>query len=162
MIFLNVFLIFIVAATPVLELRAAIPLGILVFKMPVVLTSVVAVLGNMVPVLLIYAAGDKWLRYTERRRGYWHRLTDKVLKRTKHVFKKRYSAFGLIALSIFVAVPLPMTGAWTAGVAAFVFGIPLKKAFPFILLGVIGAAVIMTLAVTGSVAVFKIFLWRQP
>jgi uncharacterized membrane protein len=64
----------------------------------------------------------------------------------------------MLALTIFVAIPLPGTGAWTGSLIAWLLKINRKKAFFAIALGTILAGVIVTLAVTGLVSLFKIFL----
>ena len=58
------------------------------------------------------------------------------------------------ALVVLVAIPLPLTGAWTASLAAYIFGIPYKKAIPLIFLGLVIAGVIVTLVTVGVVDVF--------
>jgi uncharacterized membrane protein len=148
----------IVAAIPIGELRAAIPLGILGFGMSPSATFLIANIGNALPILAVYGFGAFWLRIVERRRGFLHRLTDRVLKRTHAAFKDSYGAWGLIALTAFVAVPLPFTGAWSGALAAFLFGIPFRKAFPLIVLGNLIAGIIVTLAVTCGVTLFRAFL----
>jgi uncharacterized membrane protein len=60
--------------------------------------------------------------------------------------------YGAIGLVLFVAIPLPVTGAWTGSAAAFLFGIPFRKAFPIILLGVMIAGGLVTAAVLGGVS----------
>lgn len=149
--------VFIVAALPIGELRAAIPLGVFL-GLSVWAAVFWSLLGNALPILLIYAFGNTWLYLVEREKGFFHRLTDRVLKRTHNAFAGHYGKWGLLALTIFVAIPLPLTGAWTGALAAFLFGIPFKKAFPLIFLGNVIAAAIVTAAVTGGVTLFKIFL----
>ena len=61
---------------------------------------------------------------------------------------ERYGAFGLV---LFVAVPLPVTGAWTGVVAAYLFDVPARRAAPAILLGICIAGVVVTLAVQGVI-----------
>jgi len=125
-------LVFFTAMVPVVELRGAIPLGISLGMRPLEACAV-AMLGNLVPVVpvmlfLRYAAG--WLRRFPSIR----RASDWFFARTKarsRVIRK----YGPLGLVIFVAVPLPSTGAWTAAVAAFLFGIGIRKAFASIVLG---------------------------
>lgn len=146
------------AMTPVGELRAAIPVGILGYHLPVWETFLLAQIGNAVPIFLIYAACDWWVRLMERRRGILHRITHAVLRRTHEKLHDGVSRWGLIALATFVAIPLPGTGAWTGTLGAYLLHVPLKKALPYILLGNLVAGAIMTLATTGGVAFFKVFL----
>lgn len=150
--------VFLLAATPISELRGAIPLGIVGFGLPVPIVFMLAVIGNVVPVLLIYGIGHLWMAMVRRRKGFLERLTDGVLHRTERKFNRKYERYGLIALPLFVAIPLPMTGAWTGTLAAYLLGIPFRKALPAVAAGVLVAGVIVTLAVTGTVGAFSAFL----
>ncbi len=147
-----------IAMTPIGELRAAIPVGILGYRLSVLETFLLAQLGNAVPIVLIYAAGDWWVRFVERRKGFLHRVTHAVLERTHAKLHGGVSRWGLLALATFVAIPLPGTGAWTGTLGAYILHIPFRKSLPYILLGNAVAGLIVTLAVTGSVAAFKVFL----
>ncbi|MGE5584351.1 MAG: COG2426 family protein [Bacillota bacterium] len=141
-------LVFLTAMVPVVELRGAIPLGISLGMRPVEACTV-AVLGNMVPVVpvmlfLRYAAG--WLRRFPSVR----KVSDWFFARTaaRSRLVQRYGPIGLV---VFVAVPLPSTGAWTAAVAAFLFGIDIRKAFAAIALGTAIAGVIVTCLSAGVI-----------
>lgn len=134
-------LVFFTAMVPVVELRGAIPLGISLGMRPVEACAV-AVLGNMVPVVplmlfLRYAAG--WLRRFPSAR----KAIDWFFARTR-ARSRLVQKYGPIGLVLFVAVPLPSTGAWTAAVAAFLFGIGIRKAFAAIALGTALAGVVVT------------------
>lgn len=141
-----------VAIMPIIELRGSIPLAVIGFKMSIPAAVFWSLLGNMVPVVLIYGIGDAWMRFCDRRCGWWERLTRKVLDRAQRKLNAKYVKYGLWALALFVAVPLPVTGAITGTLAAYVFGIPFKKAVPYIFMGLLGAATIVTLATTGVIA----------
>lgn len=145
--------VFLLAATPFGELRASIPVAVVLYKMSAFDALFWSVLGNASPILLIYGLGHAWLGYVDRhKRSVWHRWTDRVLRRTHREFKRRYDHWGLVALTIFVALPLPFSGAWIASIAAFMFGIPLRKAFPFIFVGIIAAGFLMLFLTNGTVA----------
>ena len=136
-----------VAASPVVELRGAIPLGVLVYGLPLWQVFILAIIGNMMPVLLLPVLGVLVQELSSRSiflKRFFSWLFDKTRKR--HV--KMFELLRNFALILFVAIPLPFTGAWTAMLAAFVFGIPFRRAFPLILFGVIIAAVIMSLLIT--------------
>ncbi len=151
-----------VAAAPVVELRGSIPLAVGIFKMNVVFAAILSVVGNLVPVFLIYWFGQLWIDWTSRRKSFLTRLTEGVLRRSRNVFGKgKYERYGLFALSLFVAIPLPVTGVWTGTVAAFLFGLPLKRSFPFIALGAVIASVVVSLITTGALS-FLDFLVKTP
>lgn len=146
------------SATPVGELRAGIPVGILAYHLPVWEVFLLAQIGNAIPVALIYGLCDWWVRLMEKRRGILHRITHAVLEHTHRKMHGGVGKWGLAALVVFVAVPLPGMGAWTGTLGAYLLHLPFKKAFPYIVLGNVIAGAIVTLAVTGGVAAFKVFL----
>lgn len=147
----------IIAAAPLGELRAAIPVALAAYRYSIGAAFLLALVGSAIPVLAIYAAGEWWIRFVERRRGLLHRLTDRVLKRTHREFEHRFGRWGLAALVMFVAIPLPFFGAWTGTLAAIVFRIPARKGIPLILLGNAISAVIVTAAYVGGKAAYARF-----
>lgn len=142
----------ILAMLPVVELRGAVPVALALYKLPVITAMFWAVVGNMLPVwflLVFFERGSQWLRV---RSPYADRLYQKLIERTRRKLEANVEKYGLWALALFVAIPLPMTGAWTGALAAFVFGLPKKQAFLAILVGVIIAATIVTLLTLGATA----------
>ena len=130
-----------IAALPVLELRGAIPIA-LKWGIPLPKAYALAFIGNMLPVpfiLLLLEPVSNKLRHFKL----WSKFFDWLLERTKKRAKvvERFEALGLI---LFVAIPLPITGAWTGCVAAILFGIRRKYALPAIALGVLIAGLIVT------------------
>src|SRR3989344_6483132 len=101
--------IFFLAASPISELRGAIPLGIIYYKFDPAAVFVVSLLGNILPIYFIVEylpVLEKWLR----RRGLLVKLMDAIFKRTRHKFGPNYYKYGSLALWLFVAIPLPATG----------------------------------------------------
>jgi len=131
-----------ISTLPIVELRGAVPVGIVAFKMPWWRVFLIAVVGNMIPVPLILLLLGPLSRACMRFKA-GRKFFDWLFARTrrKSASIEKYEALGL---TIFVAIPLPMTGAWTGAMAAFVMGIPFWKAMRYILLGVMIAGVIMT------------------
>lgn len=139
---------FLIAMAPVVELRGAIPIALEAYHLPLWSAYVFSVLGNMVPVFLLPflgVASGKLSRHFPISGKFFSRLFSYTRK--KH--ERSFEIFRDFALVLFVAIPLPFTGAWTATLVAFVFGIPLRRAFPLILLGVIIAASIVSLITLG-------------
>lgn len=140
------------SALPITELRASIPVAYTVmagdWAWPWWKTYLLAVAGNMLPVpflLLLLGPVSRWLSRWKIFRRFFDWLFERTRKRVgKHV--EKYEALGL---AVFVAIPLPVTGAWTGSAAAFVFGIPFKLALPSILAGVLTAGAIITLIMNG-------------
>ena len=150
----TLFKIFLISMTPIGELRAGIPYGLLK-DINFVLVFSIAVIGNMIPVFfLVYflpwfekkvlgEALNKTLNGKSTTR--FSRLYRWFRDRTERRYSKRFSLLGAFALISFVAIPLPITGAWTGTFAAHIFGIPSKKALPLIFAGVIIAGIVVTL-----------------
>lgn len=150
-----------VAALPIVELRGSIPLAVGILGMPPFEAALLSVLGNLIPIFLIYWFGEAWIKWVSGRQGILHRITHRTLSRSRKAFDGKYRQYGMMALPLFVAIPLPMTGVVTGTLAAFLFGIPLKKSFPLLALGVVIAAVIVTAVTTGALS-FLDFLLVVP
>lgn len=147
--------IFITSMLPIAELRGAIPLGLAVFNMQPVIVYMLAVIGNMIPVFIILWFLDSYtLKIAERYKPIGT-LIHWMFERTRKRFYNNHKRFGNIALIIFVAIPLHITGAWTGSVAVWLFGIPRKQAIPYIFLGVLISGIIVTLATMGIITVFS-------
>ena len=142
------------AMVPVVELRGAIPIGVGV-GMPLWISIVVSVIGNMIPVpfiILFIRQIFKWMRRLSKT---FARIVDKMeQKAEKH--RDKVTKYGFWGLFILVAIPLPGTGAWTGALVAAMMDLRLKTAIPAIFLGVVGAAVIVSI-VTYGVAAMLVF-----
>ncbi|MBM3119818.1 MAG: small multi-drug export protein [Chloroflexi bacterium] len=135
-------IVIIISALPIIELRGALPVAINVFHMPWYWAFCLAVIGNMLPVpilLLFFESLTRIISKVEIGR----KFVNWVLQRTRRHGKliEKYERIGLI---LFVAIPLPFTGAWTGSIAAFLLGMRFSYAFLSILCGVIIAGVIVT------------------
>ncbi len=156
---------------PIGELNAGIPYGIVKGAHPI-LSYGIAILGNMVPPALLlfffprfekllcipdlakkHARGQK----THRSRVAGpHLLLDKALalylwwrRKTEHGISKKMERFGTLALIGYIAIPGPFTGAWSASLGAYLFGIQYRKAILAIFTGVVLAGAIITLMSIG-------------
>ena len=139
---LDVFEILIVAALPIAELRLAIPWAIEVLNTPWYYAFLIAVIGNMLPVpfiLLFIEAAVRLLSRVAVFERFFNWLFERTRRRGKII--QKYKRIGLV---LFVAIPLPVTGAWTGSLAAVLFGIKFKQAFLSIFIGVIIAGIIVT------------------
>lgn len=147
-----------IAMIPLAELRGAIPIANQAFHIPLWQAFLVSVIGNMIPipfVLWFLGPVSDWLRKKSR---IMDRFFNWLFARTRKKLEKKYEIYAEIALAIFVAIPLPLTGAWSGAVAAFIFDIPYRKALFWIFVGVLGAGA----AVTGLMALVgkNSFLWK--
>lgn len=135
----------IISALPISELRGAIPTAVGVYGMDPLAVYVLAVIGNMIPVIPLLLYLDPVSTYL-RRFKVWDAFFTWLFTRTHRKHSERFERYGILALTIFVAIPLPVTGAWTGCAAAFVFGIRFKHALMAISAGVLIAGVIVTTA----------------
>lgn len=136
---------------PIAELRGAIPWALAAppigggLSWPV--AYALAVFGNYLPVIPLLLFFEKFYIMLDKFSPF-HRFFEWLFARTQRRGKvvEKYKALGLI---IFVGIPLPVTGAWTGTLAAFIFGIKNRVAFPAILAGILMAGAIVTLASLG-------------
>lgn len=138
----------IVAALPISEVRGAIPLAIGVYGFPPLQAYLLSVIGNLLPIiplLLFLGPVSDFLRRFSA--GDW--FFSWLFARTRSKYIKDHENFGLTALAVFVAIPLPMTGAWTGCAIAFLLGFRFWPAFAAIAAGVLIAGVVVTAAVMG-------------
>ncbi len=147
--------IFFISMVPIVELRGAIPAAALL-DIPWYVAYILSVVGNMIPVpfiLLLFRVMMTWMKKVKYldKIAFW--LENKAQKGSAKVMK--YASFGLM---LFVAIPLPGTGAWTGAMAAALMNMRMKYALPMIFLGVLIAGAIMTLGIYGSVGIFKMFV----
>jgi len=145
---------FLLAMLPLTELRASIPIAIGVFHLPVWQAFLWSILGDIIPAIFIVWFLQPIALWLSERSKVFKKLFDWWFNRVIKNFEKKHEKYGAWALMIFVAIPLPITGAWTGAVASFLFKIPRKKAILFITLGVILAGIIVTLITTGAFRIF--------
>lgn len=144
--------IFLTSMLPLSELRGAIPLGILVYNMPAWYAFLWAVLGNLIPIIFIIWGLDLLInKFLIHKIYIFNRFFTWLFERTQRKHSKKVERWGELALVIFVAIPLPGTGVWTGSLIAFVFGIPAKRAFPLIALGVLIAGILVSLITEGII-----------
>ncbi|MCK4912245.1 MAG: small multi-drug export protein [Candidatus Omnitrophica bacterium] len=139
-----------VAALPIFELRGAIPIGCNILGISAIgKVYFLSILGNLVPVLPLLLFFKYFFHHLENIKfigKFFKWWFCRVEKKSKLI--ERWGFWGLV---LFVAIPLPVTGAWTGTVAANLFEIKVKRAFLAILLGVVIAGVIVSLIVSGIV-----------
>ncbi len=130
-----------VSMIPVVELRGGIPFGV-ARGLPVWAAYLAAVVGNMLPVPFIVIYIQRIFLWMRRKLPRLNHLVDR-LERKAHLKGQKVSRFKYLGLMIFVAIPLPGTGAWTGALAAAFLNMPLRRAIPSIFAGVViaGAAI---------------------
>ena len=149
----DILLTFLVAMVPVVELRGAIPFGV-VRGLNLWTAIIASVLGNLVPVpfiILFIRRIFAWMRaHMPKLDGLVTRMEKKAEKNRAAV--EKYAFWGL---AILVAIPLPGTGAWTGALVAAMMEMRLKRAFPGIVIGVVIAGVIVSVVTYGAQAIFS-------
>ncbi len=132
-----------IATLPIFELRGAIPIGINYYKIPWLKTYIFAVIGNMIPIIFVLLF-LKYLTIALYPVPIFRKFFDWLFARTRKKGKvvEKYEEIGLI---IFVMIPLPVTGAWTGSIAAYLFGVNFFTSILCILIGVCLAGIIVTI-----------------
>lgn len=140
---------------PVSELRGAIPFAC-INGVPLHIAAALSFVANaMVPVIgfiffaTLHRLLDRW--------SFYHRLFDRTIERARIKVGNKVSKYGLLGLMLFVAVPLPITGAWTGTIGAWILGLDRKKSTFFIILGVLIACIVVSMVVLTGSSLSKLF-----
>lgn len=148
--FIKYLIVFLVSMVPLVELRGAIPISV-GFGLPTVTSYVLAVVGNMLPVPIIFFFARKVLVWGCGKPvigGFFSWCLEKGEKGGRKLQAK--AGRGLFwALFLFVGIPIPGTGAWTGTLAASILDMDFKSSVIAVMLGVLLAGVIMGLASAG-------------
>lgn len=154
----KILLVFLVSMVPLIELRGAIPIAIgMDLGLPEWAVLIIALIGNVIPVPIIYLFARKVLEWGGKCKVKWFKkFCDFCLKKgekagTKLLKKAKGGVY--FALFLFVAIPIPGTGAWTGTLAASILNLDFKKSMFAVIAGVITAGLIMLLF---SLGVFKV------
>ncbi len=143
---------FLLAMTPIGELRIALPWGITIGEMQWYEAYVWAVAGNFIisiPIVLLLGPTSKFLM----RWKYGDRFFTWLFARTRKK-GKMIETWEFLGLVVFVGIPLPVTGAWTGAAAAFLFGLSYGKSFAAIFTGLLLSASIVTIITTTGIKLF--------
>ena len=148
-------IVFLVSMVPLIELRGAIPYGV-VYDLPLWLTYIIAIAGNMLPVPIIYLFARRVLLWGKDKKLIGRFFTFCLEKGEKAGWKLQAKAGrGLYwALLLFVGIPLPGTGAWTGTLAASLLDMDFKKSVLACMGGVLLAGIIMGALSLLGVSVF--------
>jgi uncharacterized membrane protein len=141
-----------VSMVPIVELRGGIPFGV-TLGLPVWAAYLAAVIGNILPVPFILVYIRRIFQWMRRRLPRLNRLVDK-LERKAHLKGRRVTKYKYLGLMLFVAIPLPGTGAWTGALAAAFLDMPLRKAIPSIFAGILIAGIVISILTFGVASLF--------
>ncbi len=159
--FWKILIILIISMIPLIELRGAIPVAIgMDLGLPEWLVLIVAIIGNMIPIPFIYFFARKFLAWGAKKK--WkplNKFCNFCLKKGEKGGEKLLEKAGkygtYLALFLFVAIPIPGTGAWTGTLAASILNLDFKKTVAAIIAGILIAGLIMLAA---SLGLFKVLL----
>ena len=159
--------VFLIAMIPIFELRGAIPIGMWKYELPLWKVIPIALAGNMFPIFFILLFFD-FVTKLFFKVPFLKKLLEAIFARTRRKTEviQKYEEIGLM---LFVAIPLPITGAWTGSLAAYLFGLKFWKSILFIFLGICIAAIVVTFlsslkwigAAIASVALIAVFIFNQ-
>ena len=143
--------IFLISLLPVIELRGSIPVGYYQ-GLPWYTNMITSIIGNLLPVPFILLFVVKVFEFMKKRNimvGFIEKIEKRAMSRSNSIANKEF-----IGLMLFVAIPLPGTGAWTGALIAALLQFNRKKSFMYICIGVLIAASLVTLGVYGVIGSF--------
>lgn len=144
--------ILLLSSFPLTELRAGIPISLVAWPgLPWWEVYALSVAGNMLPVPFVLMLLGPVSRFLSRW-SFFRKFFDWIFTRARRNAGRSIERYEALGLAVFVAIPLPMTGAWSGAVAAFLFGIPNRLALPSILAGVLAAGALVMLISSGAMA----------
>ena len=141
-----------VSMIPVVELRGGIPFGVAA-GLPVWAAFLAAVIGNLIPVPFIIVYIRRIFQWMRDKLPSLNRVVD-ALERKAHLKGRRVNKYKYLGLALFVAIPLPGTGAWTGSLAAAFLDMPLRKAIPSIIARVLIAGMAISILTYGVARLF--------
>ena len=143
--------IFLISLLPVIELRGSIPVGYYQ-GLPWYTNMITSIIGNLLPVPFILLFVVKVFEFMKKRNimvSFIEKIEKRAMSRSDSIANKEF-----IGLMLFVAIPLPGTGAWTGALIAALLQFNRKKSFMYICIGVLIAASLVTLGVYGVIGSF--------
>lgn len=141
---------FLLSLTPVIELRGGIPVAVAA-GYPLWVAFIVCVLANILVTPLVFLFLE-FIHHRLMHTSHYRSAFDKALERSQKKVKPYVDKYGVIGLLIFVAVPIPGTGAYTAALVAWMLGMSKWRAFTAISIGVLASGVIV-LSLAGGIRV---------
>ena len=135
--------VFVLSTLPIFELRLSLPLAIVAYDIPWYVALPVCFLGNIIPALFLLWFLEPITNLCKKV-SILAKILDWIFERSRRRagIVEKYGPIGLVLL---VSIPLPVTGAWTGSIIAFLLRLPFQRAFPAIVLGVLIAGIIVTI-----------------
>jgi len=131
------------SVVPISELRGAIPFAVINGMHPITAYFFTVFFNALVaPIVYIFLNSAHKLF---SRMDWYSRLFDRFVERTRHKVEDKINRYGYLGVTLFVAIPLPITGAWTGTLGAWIFGLKKRKTIPAVVLGVLISGLIMSI-----------------
>ncbi len=130
-----------ISMTPLIGIRGAIPVAIMGYEMSIYSAYFWSVLGEFIPVFFILALLGRVSQWLSENFFFMKRFFDFLFEKTRKNYNGRLQKYGLFALFLFTGIPLPFSGAWTASLVVFLFGLPYWKSVTAIFFGVLLAGI---------------------
>jgi uncharacterized membrane protein len=140
---------------PISELRGGIPVAV-ANDISLPMAFVICVLANMLVIPIFYIFLNTFHKQFYKIAIY-QKLFDKYVNRTIKRAEKKVKKYGYWGVMLFVAIPLPVTGAYSGTLAAWLLKLEMKKAIWYLALGVVIAGVIVSIATFTGLGILKIF-----
>lgn len=150
----NELIVALLAAMPIVELRAAIPVALLVFHLPAMSAYFFSVFGNLLPMIVLYAFLPRVIASLSTYSPKLHKIFERYFFRLSEKHGKALDRFGSLFLFVFVSIPHPGGGVWSACALAILFRLHPRFAVPAIIGGVLVAGMIVLYLTETSVKLF--------
>tara|TARA_B100000315_G_C14476905_1_gene541066 strand:+ start:549 stop:1040 length:492 start_codon:yes stop_codon:yes gene_type:complete len=150
---LNILITVGIAMLPVLELRGALPFAMGVLGMPLWSAFLWSVVGNILIVVILLKFLNPVTTFLMKHSKFFNHWLNALFHKTRHKHSDRFNEIGALCLITFVAIPLPVTGAWTGSLVAFLFGVRFWPALILISIGVLCAGVLVSLGFESITAI---------
>ena len=143
------------ATLPLTELRAAIPVAVTVFHLTPISAYTFSVIGNMIPLVFLFCFLPWFLSFLSGRFPIFHSMLERYFFRLSKKHEAKLNAYGAMFLFVFVAIPHPGGGVWTASTLAILFRMKKTYAIPAIVFGTLVSGLIVLSITLGSIQLFK-------
>jgi len=143
-------IVFLIAMSPIIELRGAIPVALEVYHLPLWSAYLFSVLGNLVPLILIILFLDPVSRFFSEKSATLKKIINWIFIRIRRKSQSKIENLGEdLAVVVLIATPIPLLGGWTGAIAAFLFGMSFKRALPLVITGAFLAGLVVTFLTLG-------------
>lgn len=142
--------------TPIFELRGAIPFGVAT-GLPLLTAAVLSFLGNALvsPLAFIFLESFHKILY---RWSFYAKIFDRFVEKARHKIHAKVERFGYWGIMLFIAIPLPVTGAWTGTLGAWILGMSRRKTMLVSAIGVLISCIIVSLVVGLGISSLSLFI----